>query len=66
MKVRNLLHLMNIGTSTILLVDVRNVHTHDRILLTVTDLANEEYRDAGSLKVNSYTINRNEMIIYAQ
>lgn len=65
MKVRQLLHTFSPGPSTIEQAEVANVKTGERTYYR-DELLSEDYGEAGELKVNSFTVIDDKMLIYVQ
>lgn len=66
MKVKELLNNMAIGRSTINHVVLKDVTTEKCGLLKRENIIDENYLDWGGCKINSFVINDDAIIIYAQ
>lgn len=66
MKVKDFLHKLNIGRSTIGHVVLKNVETEVVGQLEKWHLLKEDYLDWGDTKINSFTISDNEILLYVK
>lgn len=65
MRVKQFLRKFNAGRSTIVQAELENVRTGEKAYFR-SELLSEDFGDQGDLKVNSFTILGDKLVIYVE